>query len=103
MKRLDYKKTIIDILVEIAGSFLVAVALYNFALKAQFPMTGFSGISMILYRLYKLPIGLTTVILNIPVIIICYKLLGRGFLLRSVRCMIISSLMIDYLAPLLPV
>jgi len=103
MKRLDYKKTIIDILVEIAGSFLVAVALYNFALKAQFPMTGFSGISMILYRLYKLPIGLTTVILNIPVIIICYKLLGRGFLLRSARCMIISSLMIDYLAPLLPV
>ena len=66
-------------------------------------MTGFSGISIILYRLLGLPIGLTTIALNIPVALLCYKLLGRGFFLRSLRCMVISSLMIDYLAPLLPV
>lgn len=93
----------IDILVEIVGSFLVALAIYNFALMAKFPMTGFSGISLILFRLFGLPIGLTTIILNIPVAILCYKLLGKGFFYRSLRCMIISSLIIDYVAPLLPV
>lgn len=97
------KEVGIDILTELVGSFLVALALYNFALEAEFPMTGFSGISMILYRLFKLPIGLTTIILNIPVAILSYKLLGRGFFFRSLRCMVISSLMVDYLAPLLPV
>ncbi|MBR3770710.1 MAG: YitT family protein [Clostridium sp.] len=97
------KEVGIDILTELVGSFLVALALYNFALEAEFPMTGFSGISLILYRLFKLPIGLTTIILNIPVAILCYKLLGRGFFFRSLRCMVISSLMVDYLAPLLPV
>lgn len=97
------KDHFIDISVEVIGSFLVALALYNFALMAEFPMTGFSGISMILFRLFRLPIGLTTIILNVPVAVMCYKLLGRGFFFRSMRCMVISSLMIDYVAPFLPV
>lgn len=97
------RETILDLFWEILGSFLIAVALYNFALHAAFPMTGFSGISMILYRLFALPIGLTTIILNIPVAIACYRLIGRDFMFKSLRCMIISSLMIDYIAPLLPV
>lgn len=103
MKKYLNKEVGIDIITEIVGSFLVALALYNFALMAKFPMTGFSGISMILYRLFGLPIGLTTILLNIPVAILCYKLLGKGFFFRSIRCMVISSLMIDYVAPLLPV
>ena len=91
-----------DIAVEVFGSILIAVALYNFALYAEFPMTGFSGIAMILYRLFKFPIGISTIVLNVPVAVLCYRLLGRGFFLRSFRCMLISSLFIDYIAPLFP-
>ena len=43
-------RVIKDIVWEVFGSFLIAIALYNFALNARFPMTGFSGIAMILYR-----------------------------------------------------
>ncbi len=102
MQWIKDKKVWADIFWECFGSFLIAIALYNFALNANFPMTGFSGIAMIFYRLYEAPIGITTIILNIPVAFICYRLIGRSFLLRSLRCMVISSLMIDYLAPLLP-
>lgn len=98
----EKEKVWVDILWECFGSFLIAIALYNFALNSEFPMTGFSGIAMIFYRLYQAPIGITTIILNIPVVIICYRLIGRSFLLRSFRCMVISSIMIDYVAPLLP-
>ena len=86
-----------------AGSLLIALGIYNFAVAAQFPMTGFSGLSIILYRLAGIPIGMSTMLLNIPVALLCYKLLGRGFFLRSLRCMVISSLIIDWVAPLLPV
>ncbi len=92
-----------EILIEILGSILIAIGIYNFAVASQFPMTGFSGIALILYRLFHLPIGFTTVLLNIPVAFLCYKLLGRGFFFRSLRCILISSLMVDYLAPLLPI
>ncbi len=91
------------IFMEILGSILISIGIYNFAVNAGFPMTGFSGIAIILNRLFSVPIGASTIVLNIPVAILCYKLLGRVFFFRSVRCMIISSVMIDYLAPLFPV
>lgn len=90
------------ICMEILGSFLVAVGIYNFAICAGFPMTGFSGIAIILYRLFHLPVGMTTILLNIPVSFFCFRMLGRDFFLRSLRCMVISSVMMDVIAPLLP-
>lgn len=99
----NFKINIVPLLWELVGSFLIAIGVYNFALYAEFPMTGFSGISIILYRFFRMPIGLSTILLNIPVAILCYKLLGRLFFLRSLRCMLISSLMMDLIAPLLPV
>ena len=102
MKKLFGDNWITDTLVEILGSILTGVAIYNFALPAEFPMTGFSGLALILYRLFGLPIGVMTIVLNIPVAILCYRLLGRQFFFKSVRCMILSSLFIDYFAPLLP-
>lgn len=88
---------------EIIGSICIAAGIYNFAVQAEFPMTGFSGISIILYQIFHLPIGLSTILLNIPVAILCYKLLGKKFFLSSLRCMVISSVLIDYVAPLFPV
>ena len=92
-----------QLLMELLGSILIAAGIYNFALQAEFPMTGFSGISIILYQLFHVPIGLSTILLNIPVALFCYKLLGRKFFISSLRCMVISSLIIDYIAPLFPV
>ena len=98
-----WAKTGADIGWEALGSLLLAVTTYNVALSAEFPMTGFSGIAMILYRLFQIPMGLSTILLNIPVAVICGKLIGKRFLVKSFRCMILSSLMLDYLAPLFPV
>ena len=103
MKKFNSQKAMHQFFVEIIGSILIAAAIYNFALHAEFPMTGFSGISLILYRFLNIPIGMSTVIMNIPIIIICYKLLGKRFLISSFRCMLISSIIIDYIAPLFPV
>lgn len=99
IKKVDYKAMFL----ETVGSLLVAIGIYNFAVMSEFPMTGFSGIAIILYRLYSLPIGLTSILLNIPVALLCYRLLGKTFFLRSIRCIMISSFLIDTIAPMLPV
>lgn len=98
----EWKGRLIPFALETLGGFLVAVALDCFAVNAAFPLTGFSGIALIVNRLWGLPIGATTVLLNIPLAFLCYKLLGRGFFLRSIRCMVISSIFIDYIGPTLP-
>lgn len=92
-----------QIFFEIAGSIFIAAGIYNFAVQAEFPMSGFSGIAIIFYRLWGVPIGLSTIALNVPLALLCYRLLGKDFFISSLRCMVISSIFIDYVAPLFPV
>ncbi|MDL2295304.1 YitT family protein [Lachnospiraceae bacterium OttesenSCG-928-E19] len=93
----------LDVLVDILGGILMALGVYNFAVAADFPLTGFSGLALIIYRLFGLPIGLTTMVLNIPVAIICFRLLGRKFFLRSLKSILITSIIIDVIAPMFPI
>ena len=48
---LNAKKLAVNLLWELTGSLFIAAGIYNFAVQAAFPMTGFSGIALILYRL----------------------------------------------------
>lgn len=97
------KDWMLDTGADLIGGMLIAVGIYNFALNANFPVAGFSGIAIILYHIFGLPVGIGTILLNIPVSIFCYKFLGKGFFFRSVKSMVISSLLMDYVAPLFPV
>ena len=72
-KKFDWKELGIDLLVDLAAGMLGAVGIYNFALNANFPVAGFSGIAIILYHLFKIPVGAGMILLNIP---------GHHFLLQ---------------------
>ena len=69
MKKTRWKETGLDILTDITASILIAVGVYNFALNANFPVAGFSGVAIIMYHLFGIPVGVGTIILNIPVTI----------------------------------
>lgn len=92
-----------DLFLEISGSLLAATGIHSFALPAAFPMTGFSGIAALFYYLFQIPVGTFNLLLNIPVACLCYKLLGKRFFLRSIRCLFFFSLALDQIAPHFPV
>lgn len=92
-----------QILAEILGSIFIAAGVYNFAVQADFPLSGFTGLAIIIYRFTGIPVGTAIILLNVPVAVLCFRLLGRRFFFSSLRCMLISSLLIDYVAPLFPV
>lgn len=96
------KKWSLDIFVDILGGIFIALGTYNFAAAAEFPMVGVNGIALIFYHLWGLPIGRTAMLLNIPIALLCFKVLGRQFFLRSVRTILITSFLMDYAAPLFP-
>lgn len=97
------KEFAIDILVDIVGNMLIAIGVYNFAANSGFPVAGISGVALIFYHLFGLPIGTMTIVLNVPIIILCYKVLGKKFLLRSLKTMLIQWPLMDFIAPMLPV
>lgn len=97
------RKLAVDVLIDIVGGILIALGTYNFAAEAMFPMVGFNGIGLIFYHLFEWKIGMVVMILNIPVALICFRILGREFFIRSIRTIIITSVIIDYVAPMFPV
>ena len=97
------KKWSVDIGIDIFGGVLIALATYNFAAASAFPVVGLNGIALIFYHLWGLPIGKVALILNIPIALCCFRILGRNFFLRSLRTILITSFLMDYTAPLFPV
>ena len=92
-----------DLLYDILGSILYAAGIYTFAATANFAPGGITGVAMIInHYLPFLRIGLLTLLINIPVAIICYRLLGRVFFFKSLKSMLISALILDYVFPLFP-
>lgn len=97
------KKWSLDILIDIVGGILIALGTYNFAAASEFPVSGINGIALIFYHLWGLPIGRVALLLNIPIAVVCFRILGRDFFLRSLRTILITSAIMDYIAPLFPV
>ena len=96
------KDLLIDILMDALSGLCIGIALYNFAADAKFPLTGLTGIAMIFYQYWGWKIGIATIIMNIPLIIWAYKVLGKKFLLRTFKTMAIGTVMMDFVAPLVP-
>lgn len=103
MKQTDIKRLAMDILADIAGGILIALGTYNFAAASNFPMVGLNGIALIFYQLFGTPIGMVAMLLNIPIAAGCYRILGKDFFLRSIRTIIITSVIMDCVAPIFPV
>lgn len=93
----------VDIGADVLGGLFIAIGVYNFAVASGFPVAGISGIAVIFHHFWGIPIGIMTNILNVPIVIICYRLLGKKFFLKSIKTMLITTAIMDFVAPLLPV
>ncbi len=95
------KELVVDILYDIIGSILFGAGIYTFAEGGNFAPGGISGIALIM-NIRNLPVGTMTLILNIPLVIISYKTVGKRFLMKTARTMIISTIFVDLVFPMFP-
>lgn len=102
--KIDPKTLLVDIIFDIIGCALYGAGMYNFAVASNFAPGGVSGIAIIINKLTNglIPIGLGTIIINIPIVLICFKALGLRFFFRSAKTIIFSAIIVDYLMPMLP-
>lgn len=102
---MDYKRGkqwALDIGCDAAGGILYAVGLYTFASTAQFAPGGISGIALLLNHLWGLPLGITSLVLNIPLVALSFKIVGRSFLFKTMRSMVVCTLFLDVVFPFFP-
>ncbi len=102
-RKLKLKELLIDLLFDVIGSVLYAAGVYSFASHAEFAPGGIAGLAIIINHFTNLPIGICMLAMNIPIIIICIKTLGKSFFIKSLKTMLISTVILDFVFPLLPV
>lgn len=94
----DKKKELaLDLAADLAGSFVMGIGIYSFAEQANIAPGGMSGVAIMFKYLTGVPVGAMTLLLNIPLLMIAWKYLGRKFTLRTLRTLLISSVVLDYL------
>lgn len=84
------------------GTLLMAAGVSLFLLPNELSTGGFAGIATILYYLFKLPVGATMLILNIPLLILAYFKVGKKLLIRSIYGTITLSIFVDLFDKIMP-
>ena len=86
------------------GSVMAALSLNVFLLPSGFAPGGVSGLATVVNILTHglLPVGTVTFVLNIPLFILGYKILGKKFILRSLTGTLLFSVMTDLTAWIAP-
>ncbi|MEG0570185.1 MAG: YitT family protein, partial [Oscillospiraceae bacterium] len=88
---------IIDILLTILGSGLLALGIHSFTAPNRIAPGGVTGIATIINHITGVPIGALTLAINIPLIIIGFVFLGKKFMTRTIVSIISFTIFIDYL------
>jgi uncharacterized membrane-anchored protein YitT (DUF2179 family) len=91
------KKLIREYAIILLGSIIFSIYVSLLLVPSKIGTGGVTGISICANYLFNFPVGLCTMILNIPLFVLGYKYIGRRFCLRSVLVIVISSAMIDYM------
>lgn len=97
MKRNDFRLNsyFFTTMVTLAGCFLYALGLNLFFVPHQFIAGGFTGIAMIIYYLAGFPIGVTNILMNIPILLLSLRFMGRFYTVTTIVATIALSVIID--------
>lgn len=90
---------IIDYLLIFIGAVLYAASVNTFTSPNNIAPGGLTGIGTMLHYLFEFPIGVTIIVLNIPLFIWGAIENGRHFLTKTVIATVLSSVIIDVMAP----
>lgn len=99
----NIKNIIIEISGTILGAFIIAVAVSLFLLPNKLSLGGVAGIATITYYLLNMSMGISMLLINIPLFLMSILKVGKAFFVKSVIGTISLSLftdMLDKLAPL---
>lgn len=96
-------KWIIDILFVVFGTLIYAGGVYFFTEPNGIAPGGVVGIATGLNALFGFSIGLTTFIINIPLIILGVVFLGRNFIIKTLLSLSVFTISLDYIFVYFPV
>lgn len=90
-----FKQWIVPLFFITVGAVIAAFALEEFLVPFTVLDGGVVGISMIISQLSGLPLGVLTIVLNVPFVLLGFKRLGMRFLVKAIYAMVIFSVFLS--------
>lgn len=101
-KRFNIKKIIIEMGGTIIGSFVMAIGISLFLLPNQLSTGGVSGIAVVTYYLFHIPMGTMMLLINVPLFLLSMYKMGKSFFIKSILGTVSLSIFIDILDKIEP-
>lgn len=95
-EKYNIPKIIIEIVLTIIGSLIMALGVSLFLLPNQLSSGGVAGVATITYYLLKIPMGTMILLINIPLFMIAFFKVGKSFFVKSLIGTIALSYFIDF-------
>jgi uncharacterized membrane-anchored protein YitT (DUF2179 family) len=92
------KKLVLNYVYMLLGSALLAIGMVGFLVPNMIATGGTAGLSIVFHYLFDLPTGVLMVLINVPLLIVSVRYLGKMFAIRTIFTIICTSLFIDFLA-----
>ena len=103
MKKLKVsKEELLNYAIIALGSLVYALGQLYFIKPLHIPMGGVSGLALVANYLWSMPIGVVTIVLNIPLLFLGWRTMGREFFFKTAFAIVVSSVFTDLLEPVLP-
>lgn len=89
-------KIFLSYVVIIIGAVLAAYSLDTFLIPNNILDGGVTGISIIVSKVFSIPLSLLVILINIPFVYIGYRNLGKSFLLRTIISMLTFAIALNF-------
>jgi uncharacterized membrane-anchored protein YitT (DUF2179 family) len=97
------KKEIVNYFFLLIGSFILSLGVVGFLSPNQIATGGTAGLAIILNSIFDLPIGILFFLINIPLLAIGLKYIGRQFAVKTVIAIALMTASIDLLKEIIEI
>ena len=94
-EKLTTRQMLIPYIANFIGSVIAAIGINGFFIPQHLLSSGIGGVAIMVYYATGLPVGTGNFIMNIPVLIACYRFMGRRYTILAIIGTIMYSALID--------
>lgn len=103
-KKIEFSKEfILDVVFLTGGTFLYALATHCFTAPNNIAPGGVTGVATMLNYLFDINIGFATFLMNVPILLLAWKFIGKKFCVKTFISIILFTIFTDYITPFIPV
>lgn len=96
------KNKILDYMVITLGASLYALSVVIFTAPNNIAPGGLTGIATLINYLFAFPIGTFILIMNVPLLFLSYRKLGKSYFSKTLAGTVLVSVLIDIFTPFIP-